>query len=76
LRGLFLLKAPCIDIVCYSSHHPYRQEWDDSGGHQILFRVDIVMIVMLTPRPCRFERSEAVERLERLERTAARERSD
>jgi hypothetical protein len=50
-----LLQAPCIDIVCYSSHHPYRQEWDDSGGHQILFRVDIVMIVMLTPRPCRFE---------------------
>lgn len=35
------LRPPVMEIVCEPSHHPFRQEWDDDGGHQILFRIGI-----------------------------------
>lgn len=38
---LYYVKQPRFEIVCEPSVHPFRQEWDDAGGHQTLFRVGV-----------------------------------
>ena len=34
-------RAPRLKITCVPIREPYRHEWDDTGGHQILFRIAV-----------------------------------
>ncbi len=41
-------RPPRVEIFCDPSRHPFRQEWDDNGGHQILFRIGVKNVSKFT----------------------------